>query len=489
MEGSQQEQASIQEEKDWDHQFHAEDDPPVAAPEHPKRKKRAAVGGLNEDVTKRLLDSFEHSGNTRDTFDLWSLCDSNPSVFGAEGSTLRRQVQQRWAKCKNRSIKAHISYLNKLGVIPGKVSLAEFAEFAAASKNMKQNKAPPSDNSSTASNSHTTSEEIIVEEHEDPYAMLFDSNGINPPPPQDDVASLSDNFQQVVLLDEDEDTKPAARAHPPPAIRHQNNNHEASAMFHTPPRPPMARSFVPGQQQHRFGQLSPLVSAAANSSPSHPFIPISWFVKQNGTVQHPWIVPISKYAERHRDFDVQFVQGINQEGFFTCNGFHVRRHVACPDMNDWEATIPDRDYEEMWHGRLIRFKGPAQDFFVRDTERYHEGIGRDSKVNCDATFKAHSATEVAIDDSKEKWCQVAYWLFVCAPGVVLDNKIFSKDDNVVPMIKNPLKLKKDHPVNLFGKDILAMTLYWRIAISGGQKIGGKQSQKTQEAEARNMFSE
>ena len=57
------------------------------------------------------------------------------------------------------------------------------------------------------------------------------------------------------------------------------------------------------------------------------------------------------------------------------------------------------------------------------------------------------------------------------------------------MIKNKLKLKKDHPVNLLGKDILAMTLYWRIAISGGQKIGGKQSQKTQEAEARNMFSE
>ena len=76
---------------------------------------------------------------------------------------------------------------------------------------------------------------------------------------------------------------------------------------------------------------------------------------------------------------------------------------------------------------------------------------------------------------------------VFPPGVQLENKIFSLDDNIVPVTKNPLKLKKDHPENLFNKEILAMTLFWRIALKGGKKIGGKQSEKKKEAEAKSMF--
>ena len=66
--------------------------------------------------------------------------------------------------------------------------------------------------------------------------------------------------------------------------------------------------------------------------------------------------------------------------------------------------------------------------------------------------------------------------------MLLENRIFSQDDNIVPVTKNPLKLKKDHSDNLFGKEMLAMTIFWHIAVSGGFRIG-----KKKEVEAKSMF--
>ena len=478
MEISQDELSQINEEEDWvvdsvnSEAQDQQEQPSIGT----LQRKKPAPGGLSAEKTKTLLEAFELSGETRESFDLWALCSANPTTLGAEGTVLRRQVQQRWAKCKGRSIRAYIAYLKKIGVTPGPKSLEEMNK-----KPAYPDKPAFSDNASTAPS--TSDEEIIVpdEEEEDPYAMV----GIGNPFANDNVDQLEADFGQVSLAD---DRKPAARASVPSLPAAQNQ--EAVRMFHTPPRPVAhAGGFNPGQQQHRFRRLSPLVAQAARTNVAHAFVPTAWFVNQNGTVKNPWVIPIclDKMAERHREFDVQFVENINQDGFFTRSGFHIRRPVACPDMNDWEADIPTDDYDEMWRGRLIRFRGPAQDFWIRDTERYHAGIGRESKIKCDATFNAHSATEVAIEESKEHWRASAYWIMVFPPGVQLENKIFSLDDNIVPVTKNPLKLKKDHPENLFNKEILAMTLFWRIALKGGKKIGGKQSEKKKEAEAKSMF--
>ena len=112
---------------------------------------------------------------------------------------------------------------------------------------------------------------------------------------------------------------------------------------------------------------------------------------------------MSRMGERNRNFDIQHVDNINHDDYFNRSGYHIRKTVAPPDMNSWMAEVPTGEYESIWEGRLIRVKGAAQDFWLRDTERYHAGIGKESKVKCEATYRAHIATEVAIEESKDGW--------------------------------------------------------------------------------------
>ena len=66
------------------------------------------------------------------------------------------------------------------------------------------------------------------------------------------------------------------------------------------------------------------------------------------------------------------------------------------------------------------------------------------------------------------------------PPIVLTNLIFSRDEEVVPLGKNPMKSQAaDNP---FKKDMRAMVLFWKIAIKGGKKVGkGKNTKKKAES--------
>jgi hypothetical protein len=192
-------------------------------------------------------------------------------------------------------------------------------------------------------------------------------------------------------------------------------------------------------------------------------VPVSWLVQQNGRLNSPWIIQVNlTNPEANRDFDVQFVPGIDTDKCFSRDGFFICRSIAAPDFKLWSASIP-QGYNPEYAKRIILFKGPSQDFWRRTTERFH-GTG---KVDCTATKNAHSATEIAIEKNEER--QTAFYLMCFPPGVILENQIFSRDEEDVPTNKNPMKSTAKQ--NMFEKDLRAMVLYWKIAVKGGVKIG------------------
>ncbi|KAL7571330.1 hypothetical protein ACA910_007648 [Epithemia clementina (nom. ined.)] len=176
----------------------------------------------------------------------------------------------------------------------------------------------------------------------------------------------------------------------------------AAMMFATTPRPQP-------KKQHVYGCTSPLFGTFANTTTPQAFVPASWFTQQDGTLSNPWIVQVDLLKpERNLAFDIQAVEGFDQDTFLSCNGFHIRKPVAAPDYDKWEAIIL-KNYEHQWHGQLVLIKGPAQDFWICKCHRYH-GTG---KIKCDATKKDHSATEIAIENS-EDWFW-SYYLLVFPP--------------------------------------------------------------------------
>jgi hypothetical protein len=224
------------------------------------------------------------------------------------------------------------------------------------------------------------------------------------------------------------------------------------------------------QRQHVFGETSPLIGQFENTRDPSTSVPTSWTVNQNGLLENPWILEVNiQRAEANRDFDIEHVQNIDQDDTYVRNGFHIRRMVAAEDHDDWTATIPT-NYEPQYAKRIILVKGPSRDYWQRCTHKYHQ----DGHVRCEATKKAHSATEIAIEEDPGR--QWTYYLLVFPPSIQLYNLIFSRDEEVVPLGRNPMKSKAAD--NHFKKDMRAMVLFWKIAIKGGKKVGKGSKKKT-----------
>ncbi|KAL7567072.1 hypothetical protein ACA910_002796 [Epithemia clementina (nom. ined.)] len=367
----------------------------------------AKPGGLSDLHTKLLLRDFEQSGETRQSFDLKGLCDNNTDVYGQPGSQICQQVQLCWGKIKLHSPPAHCRYLKWFEVLKGIKTEAELAAYNKRRQKILQGKMVPTTDDDEASNT---------------------------------VASLASSAGDWLQSDDDEEEEPMpavasstkkkilkkknAAAAPDDVVSSSNN----IGMFATLPHPKKAASNLSTQlqpgfgNQHVLGHTSPLFGSFSNTTTPNEFVPVVWYTRQDGTLSNPWIVQVDLSKPDHNlAFDIQAVEGIDQDTMFLRNGFHIRKSVAAPDYDLWEATIP-MNFERQWHGRLVLIKGPAQDFWIRSCERYH-GAG---KVACKATKKAHSATEIAIDNSED--CFWAYYLLVFPPSILLDNQIFSKDE-------------------------------------------------------------
>jgi hypothetical protein len=423
----------------------------------------SGVGGLSLYLTKSLIRSFEESGDTRQGFDLLGFCDNNTDIYGEKASPLRRQVQYRWNKVKGRSIKAYWTYLKRIQVQAGPVTTAQFRHCKVLKKKKPRNMTTETISSIT----HSDSDEEYSDEDLDSIASDTLSRATK------ETASKPPRFIKK---------RTSRSAHDDDATATTAST-STSNLFTTPPpkkTPPRQKKRTPSavsaskqdvqEQQHVFGETSNLVGAVAFTTTTQASIPNSYFTGADGSRNHPYTVAINTlHAERNGDFDVEFVNGMDQEGLYSRNGFHIRRTVAVPDHNYWEATIP-QGFPSRLSKRLILVRGPSQDYFQRSAYQYHETM----KESCNATKICHSATQLAIEEDNER--QWKYYLLVFPNDTILDNQVFSKDEHVVPLGKNPITLKSAAANNDFKKDLRAMVLYWRIAVKGGTKHG-KQEQK------------
>ena len=450
---------------------------------------------LDLETTKCLITDFEESDQPRSSFDLLGLCNNNPADYGFEGTKLGRKVQLRWSKLKRKTVDCYVRYLERLDIQLSRKRRKELQDYQQR-KMVKTRNGSGSNDGSQADDDST-----FPPIHGDPYNE------------DQDAASFHNGDD-----DDDDDRKPPAaipyygtpshtekKKTPSRGVRYGRGDGghtrgdlppaaaAAAAMFASPPQ---VAHDPPVHGQHVFGRVSPMVPMPRMARAFHPphrvqnlpafGYPLSLLAEQDGTVKRPWVVIVSGLPERNRDFNIQFVERITQDDIFSRNGFHVRRAVAGPDFYLWEATIPDPEQFGLgpeWKDRIILIKGPAQDFWLRNTQRYHSGK---NKIDCPATMKAHLATSVAIDEEDAQKRFWGYYILAFGPTIELDNQIFSREEGVVPIMNNPLTLKKDDADNKFGQKFLGMTVYWRIAVRGGIKIG---QQKKREDDAKDMFAD
>jgi hypothetical protein len=234
---------------------------------------------------------------------------------------------------------------------------------------------------------------------------------------------------------------------------------------HTPPR-----------RQHVLGDVSPLIGGASRLALTQKcFIPVDWLLHQDGSKSNPWIVEHeSERGKPSRDFDIQYVENMEDANMFTRRGYHIRRTVAVPDCDRWFATVP-HDIPQNYARRCVLFEGPARDWWQGDTEKYHAS----GNVGCDATRKAHTGTEILIE--KTPSLQSVFYLVCFPPNVELNNQIFSSEEYTLELGQNPMKSPAAE--NDFDIDLCSMVLFWRIAIRGGIQVG-KMGGKKKKA---NMF--
>jgi hypothetical protein len=384
-------------------------------------------------ITKELLQCFESKNQTREDFDLKGLCDDQPLLFGERGSDKRRLVQKRWNRIKAKTPLSYLKFLHSFpGVVLGRTTLKETQE-ARKRNDMTKSTDLASD---TSSHSSTPSE--------------MDHRYSSPLP-----------------------------SHGQPTHNLRSSKHTPPRSFkNTPPRSPLVPEHIgiglgqfsstkhdtpQSSCQHVFGATSALVPPASSS-----LVELSWSSFQNGTIDNPWVRPVDiRYPERNAEFDIQFVEQMSH-GVYERKGFHIRKTVVTFDWDLYEASIPS-NYPLELSRRLILVKGPSRSFWENNSDMYH-GTGM---VDCDMTRKAHTATEILLEKNHARQWQ--YWLLVFPQGTVLDNQIFSEDEDIIPMEGNPVM--SDGKTNDFGKDIRGMVVYWCIAVAGGRRVENSSNRK------------
>jgi hypothetical protein len=384
------------------------------------------TGGLAPFLEKQLLQDIELTNTTRSNLDFLSLCNDNTLVYGKRGSETRRLFQQYFKRLKKRTPQAYNNCLFTKGVQPGPASSREFrdtlkAKKMAANKNKKKNKMDEDDEDDLS----TTSSEGSITSYR------------KPPP---DSATKSTKSKSKLTS-------------PTPSTRSSSRNKVPDDILTS------SASSPPPSTSYQFATTSSLGNAGHSSS-----LLLSWSTRQDGSMQSPWLqfVDIER-PEVNREFGIQYVLQMTQ-GQYERNGFHIRMTVAALDWDKWEAVIPKQGaYPAEYNNRLVLVKGPSFSYFEKNSEEYHKGS---DKNNCTHTTKAHTATELEIEkDTARQW---TYYLLVFPHNIVLDNSIFSDDDDILPIVPNPVISLGAN--NAFDKDIRGMVVYWCIAIAGGRKV-------------------
>eukprot|EP00957_Ditylum_brightwellii_P010024 756548-Ditylum_brightwellii.AAC.1 len=123
--------------------------------------------------------------------------------------------------------------------------------------------------------------------------------------------------------------------------------------------------------------------------------------------------------------------------------------------------IPIPDFQD----QCVILKGPSRSFWICHHNLFEEVAAESGKEMGRFTKNAFKHDAIGINQSEErKW---VYHLFIWPLGTCLDNNIFSGYSETCKADFFAHKLKGDHAMNPFRKDMNAITISWTVGISGG----------------------
>jgi hypothetical protein len=411
---------------------------------------------LDSDTEEHLLRDIERKGLPLSQVSLVDICDADPAVYGRSGES-RRPVQQRFGKIKRLKPKGYLALLKKYKIKPSPVTLAGAEEEKESKKEEPESK---DDN-----------EEATIH---------FDTSTI-----RDDEETTIDDDEETSIDDDDDDEpttneEPTINEEPRSATSNLSNIastfaslsiNKPTMMFNTPTKTPVKKSpFLPSMTSPTPSTVDFAETATGEEDIMEDSIADQTldFRNQNGTKNRPYITMVNCLCpEKNGPFDITCFEELEHNDRDR-NGFHVRRSIDPQDMDAWGASIPSAvvfPWLVPLTGRVLFIKGPSRSFWIRDFKRYHNGR---KPINCQVTGKFHEKSDTAIASDPNR--ETSYFLLVFPPDTVLDNYCFSNDHFVVQKNKNPMKLEANDIDNAFKKDVLGMTIWWRIAVAGGTLI-------------------
>jgi hypothetical protein len=377
---------------------------------------------LSPVICKQLYQQIESSGGSRNDFDLRELVNTDTILYGENASARRRAVQFKFNKLKQMHPQQYLTLLQRSGVIPSEKTTEEYRTFL----DMGREEVEPSESGL---------EEVSSDEDEEELSEV--GSAIN-----ESIGSSSN------------------RTPPPSKSR-------------TPPRsaikpPPTVSTATPNTNGYVFGQTS-----ALGATPSSTTNDLSWSSFQDGTQLCPFLEFVNPHRpEAHHDLFIQRVEGMKNE-HHKHNGWHIGKILSPLDFLFAKASIPQLShYPKKFRNRLVLIKLPSLSSWMKDHEHYHAN----GTVDCIATKEAHASTVIAVEGTEREFI----WTLIVFPfGVVLDNQIFSHDNNEVTPNYNKLYLEPK--LNKTKKELRAMNVFWRIAEAGGKRISKTTIPNTAEA--------
>jgi hypothetical protein len=394
-------------------------------------------------VVKELLKDIERSNTPRQDFDLRKLVNNKVSVYGASGSDLRRAVQKKFDQVRRKPPKSYSKLLDSFQIPRG-------TAFERELRVHREKNGGGNDDDESEDESEDDSEDESEDKDEE-----ANETG-------DSLSSETSFSSSERGSDRKNVSKPKIHS----KIHSKTQSSKVSALKEE-------RTLTSGfkrlstKNSEMLSPVSLMSSSLSSSSCSRNEESVLANVKQlegmqlEGTEEFPFIIIANiEKPERNHGFEISLVPNIEVNGF-TRDSFHIRKVTSPPQANDWSATIPKKKFPSLAH-RAILIRGPSQDYWHQDANRYH----KDNLMECAVTKRTHEALQTAItDDGKRAF---AYWLIVFPEHILLENHIWSGDSTNIKKDINDMQdkfLNVDENINILGIDV-----YWRVAISGGEKI-------------------
>ena len=381
-------------------------------------------------LTKELLQDIEKANKTRCKFDLLGLCNKKDSIYGAEASSKRRSIQKKFDLLKRKTPENYLKYLDKFEVSPSAALLRELRESKSGNKVKTSSKGRRKDDSSSSSSSSSSSDSSSS-------SSIASSKPSSKPKNSFPVDEISAILKKTGI----------GKSKTPVKTKSLTPNRvKKSKMFS-----PSASVASPTQSVREDSIVFVLAQVEQLAN-----------MRVNGSLEYPYIQHVNvDWPERNNGFEVSFVPSIVHRGYDRA-AFVIRKVVALPQNDEWTAIVPHKRFPSL-ASRSILIRGPSQDFWHESAERYHANT---ANIDCENTKKVHTALETAI--SKDENRKYSYWLVVFPEDVVLENYVFSDDDTHITKHTNDMadEFKNDDD----DLDIYGMSIYWRIAVSGGELV-------------------